>query len=181
MKAARWAHDHHDDLAEADPDVPASLGARAADIWRPLFAIADVAGGSWPQFSRCAATLLSAPRPETDWGVMLLEDIAVCVQEEPSRIVGDRLTSTVLLEFLGTREDRPWPTYANGSKPIHGQGLASLLRRFGIRPDVRRTGKLVARGYAWSELEAAIVRYTTIKRDTLPSVTGVTDLAGVAA
>jgi hypothetical protein len=182
LDAARWTHDHHEPLAEADPVVPPGLGARAADIWRPLLAIAEAAGGDWPALARCAAVMLSAPRPETDWGVMLLEDIALVIQEDPSRIIADLLASATLLECLQAREDRPWPTFAPGGRPITGHGLASLFRRFGIRPTVRRPpGRGVTRGYAWSEIAAAIVRYTSVQRDSLPSVTDVTLFEGVAA
>ena len=37
--AARWVADHGDELRSADPDVPESLGDRAADNWRFLLAI----------------------------------------------------------------------------------------------------------------------------------------------
>ena len=40
----RWSDDTRDLLREMDPPVPDALGARQADVWRPLFAIADDAG-----------------------------------------------------------------------------------------------------------------------------------------
>jgi putative DNA primase/helicase len=46
-QAARWAADNFEKLADADPAVPEVLNDRAADNWRPLLAIADLAG------SRC--------------------------------------------------------------------------------------------------------------------------------
>src|SRR5205814_1461573 len=54
-KAARWAADNIALLRGADPDVPANLYNRAADNWRPLLAIADAAGGEWPQRARAIA------------------------------------------------------------------------------------------------------------------------------
>ena len=50
-KAARWVADHLEDLRSADPDVLWALNDRASDNWRPLLAIADLAGGEWP--TRC--------------------------------------------------------------------------------------------------------------------------------
>jgi hypothetical protein len=44
-QAARWAADNFDKLADPDPKMP-DLNDRAADNWRPLLAIADLAGGS---------------------------------------------------------------------------------------------------------------------------------------
>src|SRR5262249_21952069 len=57
-QAARWAADNFDKLAEPDPKMP-DLNDRAADNWRPLLAIADLAGGTWPEEGRRAACLLS--------------------------------------------------------------------------------------------------------------------------
>jgi len=34
-------------LADAEPVMP--LEDRAADVWEPLIAIADLAGGEWPE------------------------------------------------------------------------------------------------------------------------------------
>ena len=48
-KCARWVADHAGELREADPAVPPELHDRAADNWRPLLAIADLAGGEWPE------------------------------------------------------------------------------------------------------------------------------------
>jgi hypothetical protein len=43
-RAARWAADHLAELRAADPGVPAEIGDQAADNWRSLLAIADLAG-----------------------------------------------------------------------------------------------------------------------------------------
>jgi putative DNA primase/helicase len=45
-KLARWAADVADRVRETDPDMPAGMFNRAADNWRPLLAIADVAGAA---------------------------------------------------------------------------------------------------------------------------------------
>ena len=59
-KAARWAADNADAIAAADPDMPPGVHSRAADNWRPLFAIADAAGGEWPKRARAAASQAAA-------------------------------------------------------------------------------------------------------------------------
>ena len=58
-RAARFATENAAALAEADPDVPAGLNDREMDGWRPLLAIADMAGGAWPEAARTAAMLLA--------------------------------------------------------------------------------------------------------------------------
>lgn len=47
-KCARWAKDNVQSLKGADPLMPKQLTNRAADNWRPLFAIADAIGGDCP-------------------------------------------------------------------------------------------------------------------------------------
>ncbi len=57
--AARWVADYEISLSAADPDIPETLHDRAADNWRPLLAIADLAGGNWPTLARQVAVRLS--------------------------------------------------------------------------------------------------------------------------
>ena len=52
QQAARWVADNKIKLGAIDPDMPAGIGNRTADNWRPLIAIADVAGGDWPERAR---------------------------------------------------------------------------------------------------------------------------------
>src|SRR5262249_29402286 len=72
--AARWAADNFDKLAEPDPKMP-DLNDRAADNWRPLLAIADLAGATWPEEARRAACLLSGEEQDGAIAVELLRDI----------------------------------------------------------------------------------------------------------
>src|SRR4051794_17238632 len=47
-KCARFVLDHSKDIGSARPALPSDLNDRAADVWEPLFALAEVAGGEWP-------------------------------------------------------------------------------------------------------------------------------------
>jgi putative DNA primase/helicase len=49
---ARWCADNRGRIQEIDPALPNGVFNRLADNWRPLFAIAEVAGEDWP--NRCA-------------------------------------------------------------------------------------------------------------------------------
>jgi len=44
--------------------MPAGIFNRAADNWRPLLAIADLAGGEWPERARQAAQSTCGTREE---------------------------------------------------------------------------------------------------------------------
>ena len=76
-KAWRWTRDHLEDLKNSDPPVSEKLNDRATDNWRPLFAIADLAGGEWPRIARDAALVLSGGEElkNESAGVLLLRDI----------------------------------------------------------------------------------------------------------
>jgi len=131
-KAARWVADHVDALRQADPDVPDELHDRAADNWRPLLAIADQAGGDWPEAARKAARELSGVKNDiTDAtkGVALLRDLRRYLGES------EHITTETLLNKLVTFDDEaPWPTWNKG-KPITARQVAALLKPFGIRSD----------------------------------------------
>jgi hypothetical protein len=58
QQCAQFVQDHRDAIISAKPAIPAALNDRAADIWEPLLAIADCAGGDWPALAREAALAL---------------------------------------------------------------------------------------------------------------------------
>ncbi len=155
--AARWAHDHVEELKDADPDVPESLNDRAADNWRPLLAIADRAGGDWPDRARTAALILSGGErdPEADGvGVALIGD---CVSIFKDRGV-DRLSTTDLIVELVKVEGRPWPEWNKG-KPITPRALGRLLKPFGIVSKVLRIGESTPHGYECQTFDDPYLRY----------------------
>lgn len=154
-RAARWAHDNVDALREADPLTP-GLTRRAADNWRPLLAIADLAGGNWPERARQAALLLtgSTTMQEPAEGSQALADI-----KELFDVAGeDRMSSAILADELGKREDRAWSEWRNG-KAITKTQLARLLRPYGISPKDIRFKEGVLKGYYRASLEEVWSRY----------------------
>jgi hypothetical protein len=63
-QCARFVLDHSEAISQAWPEIPPSLNDRAADIWEPLFALADLAGGPWPALARDAAVAACATTHE---------------------------------------------------------------------------------------------------------------------
>ncbi len=55
----QWANQHADQLRDADPEMPKAFRGRLADNWRPLLAIADLAGEDWSERARVAAKCVS--------------------------------------------------------------------------------------------------------------------------
>ncbi|MFD5463324.1 DUF3631 domain-containing protein [Kitasatospora sp. NPDC127059] len=58
-RLATWADTVRDDVSRAVPDLPNGIFDRAADVWEPLLAVADAAGGHWPKRARTACIQLA--------------------------------------------------------------------------------------------------------------------------
>jgi Protein of unknown function (DUF3631) len=159
-KAMRWVADNDDALRDADPDV-GELQNRVADNWRPLLAVADVAGGEWPRRMWEIATAAVAARAEQSIKVQLLTDIKAAFEAKGT----DRLTSESLTEFLVKLEDRPWVEW-KGGRPLTKAGLGRLLSPFGVGSAPIRFGLDVAKGYHLSAFEDAFARYTPSQKVT---------------
>ena len=167
---ASWASSNTEALTEARPSLPPELDDRAADVWEPLFAIADVAGGDWPQRARLAALALSVGdgRDNDSLGVRLLADVRAVFDERKA----DRLSSGELAEALVAIEEAPWGDLRG--KPLEARTLARRLRPYGIKPRVIRIGDATARGYERADFEDAWGRYIPIPDISVTTVTSVT-------
>jgi hypothetical protein len=148
-KAARWAADNFDKLTDPDPAIPEALNDRAADNWRPLLAIAELAGGKWPTQGREAACILSG-EGSASMNVELLADIRLAFGEEQ-----DVIRSADLVAKLTENPERPWVEWSHG-KPLSQKQLGSLLRPFGIvSVKIDMPGEPQARGYRRAHFEGA--------------------------
>src|SRR5712672_862118 len=65
-KCERFVREHRGAIAGARPKGATDLNDRAADIWEPLMALADLAGGSWPERARQAASHLTVLGQESN-------------------------------------------------------------------------------------------------------------------
>ncbi|WP_404869146.1 DUF3631 domain-containing protein [Kitasatospora griseola] len=57
-RLAAWADTVRDRLNDAWPELPDGISDRQADVWEPLLAVADAAGGHWPARARAACVQL---------------------------------------------------------------------------------------------------------------------------
>ena len=154
-KAARWAADNADRVRAADPLMPPGVFNRVADNWAPLLAIADVAGGEWPQRARRALQAIQGTVEDDSVRVQLLTDIRAIFADRQL----DRLPSLKLVEELIAIEGRPWGEWKAG-KPLSQNGLARLLKPLKIRPGTKRiAGEKTAKGYDLSQFDDAFKRY----------------------
>jgi hypothetical protein len=151
-----WGERDVDALALARPDLPAELNDRAADGWEPLLAIADRAGGDWPERARRSALALSSrDGDEESMGVRLLADVRTIFAEREV----EKLASGTLTEALAAIEEAPWGDWKG--KPLHPRGLARILRSYGIKSEQLWTDGKNIHGYRRERFEDAWTRYLT--------------------
>jgi hypothetical protein len=142
----------------SDPEMPRALRGRAADNFRPLFAVADSLGKG--DEARAAAVALCAGRSDEDPAVMLLTHLRHIFDTlPPSRWGPDRAHGAYLVDALVGLEDGPWAEWRGirDNRPprkLNQSDLAQLLRPFGIQPMQRRPGDRSARAYLRSQFEA---------------------------
>lgn len=152
MLLVRFGAQNVSKLGYARPSIPNELDDRAADVWEPLLAIADVIGGTWPARAREAAVILCSHRKEADTdGIQfrLLSD----VKQVFDRLDTDRVKTEVLLDCLHGLEESPWSEI--DGKPLDARGLADALRGFGVAPKKLRIGRQALQGYERHAVDGA--------------------------
>jgi len=156
QRARRWACDNTQAVATQDPAMPDGVHGRMADNWRPLLAIAEIAGGHWPQLAR-QAIAVSAGRAAEDTettSVMLLEDIRTLFAGTNR----DRMSSHEILHALVQMEERPWREIRRGAS-LTPHGLTKMLKPFGIASNTIRIENGTAKGYKKDQFADAWARY----------------------
>ena len=156
-QAVRWVQDHEAELHQAEPKMPEGVHNRRADNWRPLLAIADSAGGDWPETARKAAVALSvgASDETSSTRVLLLSDIRDIFDASGH----DPLFSEEIVERLHEIDARPWPEFGRKQKPISKTQIAHLLRPFKIKSGTVRRGDKTGKGYKRISFQDAFDRY----------------------
>lgn len=152
-RLAQWAGGMLDKLGTAEPVLP--VDDRAADTWEPLAAIADAAGGAWPQRVRAAAVRMVDDAKDTEadasLGVRILTDCRDVFKKAGEPI----MASQELVERLQSVEESPWASFA-----LDQRGLARRLRTYGIRSiRFRPGGENQLRGYRLEDFADAFARY----------------------
>jgi len=155
-------------LRAARPDIPTELDDRQADICEALLAVADHAGGDWPQ--RCRKSLVRLCATETDEDESLRIKLLSAIREAFGSVKADRVSTQQLLELLIAQEsDAPWADWwEHDLKNENTRGpavrLARLLKPFGIHArGIRLADDSTPRGYLREDFEEPWKRYCPVK------------------
>lgn len=164
-KARRWALDNLDRLRRTDPELPEELHHRAQDNWRILVAIADLAGGEWPERARRAARILSGGYDEADTSLSL--QLLADLRDLFGKWREDKIPSQTIVDRLIRLPDRPWSDLGYG-KCLTQRKLADLLSRYTTRDGMPLKPKDIwiggtngrsCKGYVVADFEDAFSRY----------------------
>ena len=149
-RAAQWVKENADALRTANPPMPDGIVNRNADKWRPLLAIADVAGGRWPGLAREVCKRFVGHVPTVSSGVALIVDCAAVFDARGC----DALFTEDLLNKLNALPRRPWAQELGGF-PLGDNALSRLLRPFEIEPARISFGGVQRRGYRRAQFDDA--------------------------
>jgi hypothetical protein len=153
-RLATWAASIVDAVGESWPALPAGIEDRAADVWEPLIAIADAAGGHWPRHVREAAVALVALSQSgaASLGVQLLTDLRDIFGDATFKATEDVIASLVDLP------ESPWKEINRGN-PLNAHRLGRMLKPYEVQSGQNRDGEKNHRGYFRADLADAWNRY----------------------
>lgn len=156
-KCLRWAKDNLANLKQFRPNVPACGNNRAEDNWLPLFAVAHVVGGQWPDKILASYQAFTAQDLDDETiGSKLLSDIKEIFEDRNIQ----NISSRDLITALNDMEDRPWCEWKHG-KPLTQNSLSKLLNPYKIKTKSIRLAGKVSRGFSRELFEKTWERYLT--------------------
>ncbi|MFT9396461.1 MAG: DUF3631 domain-containing protein [Bifidobacterium psychraerophilum] len=178
-RLAAWAQAQRGALAaytdDDYPQMPDEIQDRDADVWEPLFIIAQIAGGHWPQLvSDTAIRIIHKQHEEPQSiGERLLKDIRTVFDDHTAIYRSD------LIEQLKRIEGAPWRTLGKSGDGIDSWYLTKTLKQYDIAKDyggrahsIRIGGMPHDWGYYKSDFQDAWTRY--LPAEDTPSANSVT-------
>jgi Protein of unknown function (DUF3631) len=156
-----WAEQALEPLRAARPGRVDGLRDRVNEVWRPLLAIAELAGEPWASRARRAAVALTrgVGDDEASLGVLLLGDIRTVFEERQA----ERIATGDLIRALALFEESPWGEWwlDKDGEPLRSapRRLAQKLRPYGIRSQKVRTSERAAWGYKHEDFLDAWERF----------------------
>ena len=130
------------------------ISDRMEEAWEPLLAIAEIAGGGYPERAREAALGLDAA--DEDDGATSANVLLFALRD----VFADReaMFSRQLVADLNDNDELPFAGWSDG-KGIKQAEIARLLKRYRVKSRTVRVGSATAMGYRREQFEAAWERY----------------------
>jgi Protein of unknown function (DUF3631) len=152
---SKWIVGAVDELRDARPAIP--VEDRAADVWEPLLAVADLAGGEWPALARQACLVMTSQADEDDadasLSMRLLADLRDVFVEGC-----DRMHSAAIVEALAKIEDGPWADYFGRTFTV--RDLTNRLKGYGLKAEKQlKIGDVNRSGFTRDQLHDVWRRY----------------------
>jgi putative DNA primase/helicase len=142
-------------IRDAAPAMPDGFGGRLAENYALLFAIADLAGGDWPERARAAAVKLDRQHTAPSLGRQLL-----AVFYDLFNQCGDEVTSRQVERAALVYSDE-FANYKNRGRGINKWEVSHLLRPYNIAPGfVHPRGRALSdRGYHAEQFRIVFKHY----------------------
>jgi putative DNA primase/helicase len=173
-KLARWSKDYREILRRTKPALPSNARNRKADKWRPLFTIAEVAGGDWPKrvLRAYLAEEQDGSAAKLSTALQLLADIREVMKPDEHAIF-----TAELIERLCALEESPWLEHNfrerdEDRRKLQDRQVSKLLRDYKVKPGTVRLKTGTARGYKRVDLEIAWKRYLSPAEAATPPQSG---------
>ena len=132
---AEWCEQAESKIDLDALSIPSEVRDRDADVWAPLFAIAQVAGGNWPKRVSDAARWFVSTRTDDfadSSGLRLLRDCAGILEKahtcEPNWLRSE----------LYNMSDAPWSTWGKNGSGLTTFTLKQWLKDYAIKPKTVR-------------------------------------------
>jgi hypothetical protein len=156
-RLADWLAPLLEEASDLVPPMP--VRDRAADTWEPLVAVADLAGGVWPQRARAACRVMTDREKGNDQDRGLKIRILVDIRAAFARHGGPpALPTDTLLYTLNADPEAPWREH--GPDGLTARRLQMLLTDYEVRSTNRRfPDGTQRRGYASTDFTDAWNRY----------------------
>jgi hypothetical protein len=143
---AAWIATVTDKVSKGRPTMPPGVRDRSAEIWRPLIAIADAAGGHWPDTARAACThFVDVANADRNGGGLRLQLLADLRELFTTRGAHELPTVEILAALCGL-DEAPWADLSG--KPLDSRRLARELKPYGVvSQNIKRPDGTVPKGY----------------------------------
>jgi hypothetical protein len=173
-RLAAWATTVADGVGDPWPTMPPGVTDRPADVWEPLLAVAELAGGDWPAQARAACVSFTSNRSPDDEavGVRLLADLYDIFHARGDLAVA--MSTEDVLGKLHALDEAPWGDWYG--RPLTARDLAKQLKPFGIRSHTVRIGETTPKGFRSADLMDAWRRYDVLGGGSATSDTSATVL-----